>query len=239
MTKILAFGPGPRSKGHAAPECRDHSALVLDHGRTEVTHLALFSGAINPLRVVRTPRVEFDNWYKADPKTPPGSLAAIYHQHARRLGATPEALDVLRQFVTISDQEYKTMSDIAKIATTAKPTFGAPVNNPAEKPAKAAKATPAEKPAKAAKVAPAEKPAKAAKVAPAEKPAKAASGKISVFSDKKIKLLTKDNPKRTGSSAYTRFELYRTAKTVEEFISAGGSLADVKYDSDHGYIQLS
>lgn len=56
--------------------------------------------------------------------------------------------------------------------------------------------------------------------------------------NRKLKLLTKGNPKRAGSASYNRFEFYRNAKTVQAFLDAGGTLADVKYDSGKGYIEV-
>lgn len=56
---------------------------------------------------------------------------------------------------------------------------------------------------------------------------------------RKIKLLVKENPKREGSASYDRFELYRKAKTVADFVEAGGSTADVRYDEKAGYIQVA
>lgn len=55
---------------------------------------------------------------------------------------------------------------------------------------------------------------------------------------RKIKLLVKDNPKREGSNAYSTFELYRTSKTIAEFLAAGGSRVALKYDEERGFIEL-
>jgi phage protein D len=54
--------------------------------------------------------------------------------------------------------------------------------------------------------------------------------------DQKLVLLVKENPKR-GSSA-ERYELYRKAKTVGDYLAAGGLRADLRWDEDHGYIQI-
>lgn len=56
---------------------------------------------------------------------------------------------------------------------------------------------------------------------------------------RKIKLLTKENPKREGSAAYERFELYKSNKTVADFIEAGGSTADLRHDEKAGHIELA
>lgn len=58
---------------------------------------------------------------------------------------------------------------------------------------------------------------------------------------RKIKILTekKANPKREGSASYDRFELYRDSKTVADFVAAGGSTADIRYDEKAGYIEVA
>lgn len=147
MSAPLAFGPGKRSKEHPMPEARDRSALVIDYGRKGVTFVdASPAYERAPIAVTSVARVEFDNWYSPDKKTPPAKVAEIIKQHARRLGATPQAIEVLRQFVSISKEEEKIMTAIAE--TTTKPNFGAPASKKSvaeAKPAKAA-ATKAETP---------------------------------------------------------------------------------------------
>ena len=54
----------------------------------------------------------------------------------------------------------------------------------------------------------------------------------------KITVLVEENPKRTGGKAHARFALYRTGMTVDEFVSAGGTYADLQYDSDHKFISV-
>lgn len=46
------------------------------------------------------------------------------------------------------------------------------------------------------------------------------------------------NPKKPGSKAHARYALYREGMTVTEFMAAGGTSADVKYDADHGFIRV-
>lgn len=53
-----------------------------------------------------------------------------------------------------------------------------------------------------------------------------------------IKVLVENNPKRKGTLAYTRFELYRSGMTVAEYIAAGGRTGDVNHDATEGYIEL-
>lgn len=58
---------------------------------------------------------------------------------------------------------------------------------------------------------------------------------------RKIKVLVKENPKREGSDSFKRFALYsdKAIKTVADFIAAGGTSADVRYDAAKGYIQVA
>lgn len=88
---------------------------------------------------------------------------------------------------------------------------------------------------KSAKKGKAEKPVKAAKKASKPK----AEPKEKAEDNRKIKLLTKDNPKREGSASYDRFELYRDNKTVQAFLEAGGKSADLRYDENAGYIEVA
>lgn len=57
--------------------------------------------------------------------------------------------------------------------------------------------------------------------------------------NRKITLVTKENPKREGSASHARFELYRKAKTVQAFIDAGGTSGDIRYDEKAGHITVS
>lgn len=59
------------------------------------------------------------------------------------------------------------------------------------------------------------------------------------IADGKIALVEKDNPKRKGSRAHKRYELYRKHKTVASYLKAGGKRSSLRYDEKHGYIKLS
>ena len=54
----------------------------------------------------------------------------------------------------------------------------------------------------------------------------------------RIKLLINYNPKRKGSEAFKRFELYKRCRTVAEFISIGGKTLDIVNDRGKGFIEL-
>lgn len=71
-----------------------------------------------------------------------------------------------------------------------------------------------------------------------EKKAAAVRGPRGVDPSTKIKVLVKKNPKRESSSAYGRFELYFTNKTVGEFLAAGGTTGDLQFDQKAEFIQL-
>ena len=47
------------------------------------------------------------------------------------------------------------------------------------------------------------------------------------------------NPKRQGTLAYGRFELYKDGMTVADYVAAGGRTGDVNHDAEAGYIELS
>ena len=54
----------------------------------------------------------------------------------------------------------------------------------------------------------------------------------------RIKILAESNPKRKGTLAFDRFELYEDGMTVREYVEAGGRTGDVKYDVQAGHIEL-
>lgn len=53
-----------------------------------------------------------------------------------------------------------------------------------------------------------------------------------------IVLVRADNPKRPGSAAHARYELYRTCSTVDEFLAKGGQSIDLTHDAKKGFIKL-
>ncbi len=143
------YGPGERGK--------DHTALVFERTAQAVKAVTMYGGMPHRLMVVVINPPEFDRWFAPTPKTPCEKLAQILLAHGKVAGATPEALDLLRKFVKITDKEHQEM--VAKNPATAE-TKAAPPPKP--KAAEKAAATPKTPPAKAA-----EKPA--AKAAPASK----------------------------------------------------------------------
>jgi len=46
------------------------------------------------------------------------------------------------------------------------------------------------------------------------------------------------NPKKEGTNAYTRYEQYKSAKSVAEFYSLGGQYRDLHFDKTNGYVKM-
>lgn len=53
-----------------------------------------------------------------------------------------------------------------------------------------------------------------------------------------ITYVSDTNPKKSGTAAHTKFALYKVGMTVSQFIEAGGTTADVKWDTERGFIKL-
>ena len=49
---------------------------------------------------------------------------------------------------------------------------------------------------------------------------------------------TKENPKRAGTKAHERWEAYVGAKTVDAYLEAGGTRADLSWDLGREYISI-
>ena len=84
--------------------------------------------------------------------------------------------------------------------------------------------------------------AKAEAAKPAAKKAAPAGGRAPTLADdSKITLLVKENPKREGSAGYERFQagyIDSKAKTVQQALDAGVTLADIAYDVKKEFIKL-
>jgi membrane protein involved in colicin uptake len=64
-------------------------------------------------------------------------------------------------------------------------------------------------------------------------------GSPSFPADGKISLRVESNPKRKGSKSYDRFAHYKNGITVEAAVKAGVLYADLKWDSEHGFIAVN
>ena len=89
--------------------------------------------------------------------------------------------------------------------------------------------------------APAKQPAKQP-AAPKEKAEASTRGRKSAIDPStKLSLLVKENPKREGSAGYERFQagyIDSKAKTVQQALDAGVTLADIAYDVKKEFIKL-
>lgn len=56
--------------------------------------------------------------------------------------------------------------------------------------------------------------------------------------DAQVTFLVEENPKREGSKSYGRWTGYAGSATVGDYIAAGGTYGDLKYDAEHGFIQV-
>ena len=54
----------------------------------------------------------------------------------------------------------------------------------------------------------------------------------------KIEVLVAENPKKKGTLTHARFEFYKTAKTVGEFMALGGRREDVIWDAKKGFVEV-
>lgn len=62
---------------------------------------------------------------------------------------------------------------------------------------------------------------------------------LPLHSDEQVITLVIDkNPKREGSDAQYRFGLYRNGMTVRDYLNAGGTRDDLRWDAAHGFIQI-
>lgn len=55
---------------------------------------------------------------------------------------------------------------------------------------------------------------------------------------KKVRLLVKENPRRTNTRAWDTYALYKDGMLVETFIKAGGTVGDLRWDEKRKHIEL-
>lgn len=53
-----------------------------------------------------------------------------------------------------------------------------------------------------------------------------------------IHVLVKSNPKKPGTGAYDRFNLYTKGMTVKQYLKAGGLIADIRWDAKQAFIKV-
>jgi hypothetical protein len=64
------------------------------------------------------------------------------------------------------------------------------------------------------------------------------NGEIPPADAKIITVLVQGNPKRWGTPSHVRFAPYKDGMSTDEFLSAGGIKADLRWDAKHGFIQI-
>lgn len=162
--------------------------------------------------------------------------AARLRDRALRYGATPEAIRLLGLICPVKKKEADEMAEKLKSkgSAAAKSTAKAPTKGDAEALKSAAKGAPVAK----GKPAPAEKPKKTGNPAALEKARAARGANMEVERKKKLVLLEKSNPKRAETRAFNIYGLYKTSKTVGDFLDAGGTMSDIRYDSEKGFIKV-
>lgn len=57
--------------------------------------------------------------------------------------------------------------------------------------------------------------------------------------DQVITLLVNENPKRKGTLAWAKWEIYENGMTVGEYLEAGGKRSTLLYDVEKGYIEIN
>jgi hypothetical protein len=55
---------------------------------------------------------------------------------------------------------------------------------------------------------------------------------------RKITYVSPTNPKKQGSASHDRFALYQIGMTIDEFVRAGGTMGDVKWDAERDFIKI-
>lgn len=60
-----------------------------------------------------------------------------------------------------------------------------------------------------------------------------------IHDDTKLDWKITANPKRPSGKAYSRFEAYMNQPTVADYIAAGGTMADLKYDQSKGFLDFN
>lgn len=91
------------------------------------------------------------------------------------------------------------------------------------------------------------RPAPSASKTEAKAPAKAAVARPPAFPlSAKITVVSETNPKRAGTKAYSKWDHYKNAKTVEDVVKAfekaghprRKAMSAIRWDSQHGHIRV-
>lgn len=214
-----------------------HTCILLGVDRKYVRFVAYSPVELTVQRETR------DEFFRTREKTdyPVGRAARLYLSFED--GYTPRVSAEVRSLLgRIADGKFDRKVDLPDVDIPAS-TPTNPVTEPGEDDTMAPAKTPAAKkaatPAKKATDKPAakktpDKPAK--KAAPAVEDVGTRGRKPNIDGSAKIKVLVKENPKR--AAAATRFALYKNGMTVDEYIAAGGTRADVNWDVKMQFIEV-
>lgn len=63
-------------------------------------------------------------------------------------------------------------------------------------------------------------------------------GKRSKFAGKRIKIISEKNPRRAGTAGWHNWNIYDNLMTYEQFIIAKGGANHLRWDVEHGFIEL-
>jgi len=191
--------------------------------------------SVTEIRIRSMLNSEFEETYKELPDYPVQRAAERYLFNGDGVTPeiTPEAKALLRAMAGPAHKREKMPTEAPKKHVS--PT------QPKEEPkmTEETKKAPAKRPAKAAKAAVTKGNGKkpAAKKAAKKEASEGGRGRApNIAGTAKIKLLTKENPKR--AAAAERFALYKNGMTVDEYISAGGKRADVNWDVGQSFIEV-
>ena len=78
---------------------------------------------------------------------------------------------------------------------------------------------------------------KAAKPAAKKTPAKPAAAPATGDA-RKLTNWQQPNPKKAGSASAARYDAYAGSSTVAEFLAAGGTVADLRWDEAHNFVKV-
>lgn len=178
-----------------------------------------------------------------DENTPLQTALARIKRSMLDHGAVAEAVELIGDISPFKPEELKIMAEKlkAKGGAAAKTTATkAPKKGDAEALKAAAASAPVGGKAKGGKAAaaPAEAPKKRGNPEALAKARAAGNADREARRKLKITLVEKKNPKKPSSGAFHQYEKYKTCKTVGDFLDAGGTSADLNYDSKKGFIKV-
>ena len=207
-----------------------HTAILVEVGRKNVRYIAMTA---RTLGVTNRSIEEFNKMYK-EFEYPLVNAVTHFLEHSKTHGSTVRALTYLRVLEGAQCKENKMASEDtvvdqrsnakSSILPTTKLSVKESLKAAAENFNKTVGARTVEK----------VKPSNVKKDTIERK-----QGRNSAFSPRmKITVLVDKNPKRAGSNAASRFDLYKKNNTVEKFLAAGGLAADLRWDSKQNYISV-